>query len=68
MTTRRFIVRTRRLPIAAGILSALVLAGCGGEEPTKVDVSGKTDTSKFGGMMDQMKGNLKVDKSGKPKL
>jgi hypothetical protein len=65
---RRFIVRTRHLPIVAGILSAIVLAGCGGEEPTKVDMSGKADTSKFGGMMDQMKANVKADKSGKPKL
>jgi hypothetical protein len=62
-------VRTKRLPIAAGIVSAIVLAGCGGgDEPTKVDLSGKTDTSKFGGMMDQMKANVKGDKSGKPKF
>ncbi len=64
---RRFIVRTRRLPVAAAILSAFVLAGCGGEEPTKVDLSGKTDTSKFGGMLEQMKKNIKADKTGKPR-
>jgi hypothetical protein len=62
-------VRPRRSWITAGIVSAIILAGCGGgDEPTKVDLSGKTDTSKFGGMMDQMKGNVKADKTGKPKF
>ncbi len=59
-------MRTRRLAIAAAILSAVVVAGCGGEEPTKVDMTGKADTAQFKGMLgDQMKSsNLKT---GKPR-
>jgi hypothetical protein len=49
------------------ILSGVLLAGCGGEEEKKpVDLQGKTDTSKFGGMMDQMKKNVKADRTGRP--
>jgi hypothetical protein len=63
MTERRSIVRTRRIPIVAGLLSAVVLAGCGGgEEPTKVDLNGKTNTSKFQGMLGDQQKNAKLDK------
>jgi hypothetical protein len=64
---RRFIVRSKaRLAIAAAILSAVVIAGCGGEEAKPVDVSKGADTTQFKGMLEQMKANVKADKSGRP--
>jgi hypothetical protein len=66
-TTRRFLVRKRpRRAIVAAILLAVVITGCGGDDARPVDLSKGTDTSQFKGMMDQMKANLKADKSGKP--
>jgi hypothetical protein len=58
--------RTPRLAIVSAVLSAVLLAGCGGEESKPVDLSKGTDTSKFGGMMEQMNKNIKADKTGKP--
>jgi hypothetical protein len=64
---RRFIVRSRaRWAIAAAILPAVVLGGCGGEEAKPVDVSKGADTTQFKGMLEQMKANVKADKSGRP--
>jgi hypothetical protein len=59
---RSFIVRMTCSLIAAAVLAAVVVAGCGGEEETKVDLSKKTDTTQFKGMMDDMKGNIKAKK------
>ncbi len=45
-------------------MSAILVAGCG-EEPTKVDLTKKTDTDQFKGMIqDQMKDHVKADKTG----
>jgi hypothetical protein len=63
---RSFVVRTTRSTIAAAVLAAVFVAGCGGEEPANVDLSKKTDTTQFKGMMDDMKGNIKPNKSGRP--
>jgi outer membrane murein-binding lipoprotein Lpp len=63
---RSFVVRTTRSTIAAAVLAAVFVAGCGGEEPANVDLSKKTDTTQFKGMMDDMKGNIKANKSGRP--
>jgi hypothetical protein len=57
--------RTPRFAIVAAILWAVVIAGCGGEAAKPVDMK-PADTSQFKGMMDQMKANVKADKSGKP--
>jgi hypothetical protein len=65
--TRSFLVRrTLCSTIVAAILSAVVIAGCGGDEARPVDLSKGTDQSQFKGMMDQMKANLKADRSGRP--
>ena len=58
--------RTPRWALVAAILSAVVIAGCGGDEAKPVDLSKGTDQSQFKGMMDQMKANVKADRSGKP--
>jgi hypothetical protein len=61
-TRRRFIVRTTRCAIIA-IFSACFLAGCGGEESTKVDMTANPAPTEFKGMLgDQMK-NAKIKES-----
>jgi hypothetical protein len=61
--------RTPRSAIVTAVLSAVVIAGCGESQPAKpVDVSKGADTSQFKGMLEQMKSNVKADKSGKPLL
>ena len=59
-------MRTTRCTIAAAVLSAVFVAGCGGGEPAPVDLSKTTDTSQFKGMMDDMKDNIKASKSKRP--
>jgi hypothetical protein len=62
-------VKAPRFAIVTAILSAVFVAGCGGdsEGPRPVDLSKQTDTSAFKGMLgDQMKSaNLKENKSAK---
>jgi hypothetical protein len=61
-------VRIARCAIVGAILSAIIVVGCGGGDEAKpVDLTGKTDTSAFKGMLDQqtknLKGGLKLPKS-----
>lgn len=62
-------MRNTRFALAAAIAigSTVAVPGCGESTPpvTKEALTTKTDTSQFSGMMEQMKANVKGDKSGK---
>jgi hypothetical protein len=59
-------VRIPRCAIVAAIVSAIFIVGCGGEDEAKpVDLTGKTDTSNFKGMIDQQAKTLKGAKPPK---
>jgi hypothetical protein len=55
------VVLKPRCTVIVAILSALLAAGCGGEEGSRpVDLTAPTDTSKFEGMKEQMTKGLKT--------
>jgi hypothetical protein len=66
--SRRFVVPKPRGAIVIAILSAVLVAGCGEPAETpKVDLTKTGETPELKSMLgEQMKSNLKVDKSAKP--
>jgi hypothetical protein len=60
-------VRTKRCAMIITIFSAFFLAGCGEEEPTKIDTTAKPAPEEFKGMLgDQMKNANIKESPAKP--
>ncbi len=59
-------MRTLR-PALAAVVSAVLIAGCGGEQPAQTDASTKpAEDPRYKGMLDEMKSHRDGTKTAKP--